>query len=268
MAKGGEMQLDKLQTKLRLIAKISSAYAPECYDPPPLVENVTLRGYSEAVLTLSVFKTGMPKHFAAQQAIFMAHLGPKICPRILAMNGEGYCMEYLQPFLYEPDTPKEIEFALEHHVWNRKDLPNAQLSEVWRKDLKESINIDIPDWAFGTFCVIHGDPTLDNCLMTEDGDIRITDPIPVQWLKRPSIRAIDHGKILQSILGWEVVLRGYPMIRYEWPDFMRDYETACRAVFWCLVALKRIHLRGKDNNQPALWAKHTAEELQECVSSF
>jgi hypothetical protein len=210
----------------------------------------------------------MPKHFAPQQAIFMHDLGTKICPRILAINGEGYCMEYLQPYLFTSDTPKEIEKALEIHVWNRIGIPYEALSDYWRKDLIDTINLEVPEWALDTLCLIHGDPTLDNCLMTEEGGLRITDPIPVSWLKRPSIRAIDHGKILQSILGWEVVLHGYPIIQYKWPDFMQDHDTAYQAVFWCMVALERIHLRGKHDSYPALWAKHVAEELQDCVSSF
>jgi hypothetical protein len=110
--------------------------------------------------------------------------------------------------------------------------------------MKQAINVEVPDWAIADTAVIHGDPTLDNVLMTKQGFVRITDPIPPRWLKKPSIVAVDHGKMLQSLLGWEVVLRGVPLIRYSWPNFMlNDYWEVRRAIFWAMVAVKRIAYR-------------------------
>lgn len=256
------MQLSELHHRLRLLAWLSNRYVRAEYKDP-VIRDLNLRGYSEAVLTLSVFKTGMQKGFAPQQALFMNQLGSELCPRILALNGDGYCMEYLAPALYTVHTPQVIETILNQHVWRRTDV-SVPADDVWRDELKE----EVPDWALDKLCPIHGDPTLDNCLETELGELRITDPIPPQWLKRPSIRAVDHGKILQSILGWEVVLRGCPLVQFKWPKFMLEEDSARRAVFWCMIALKRIALRSKDGDKPGHWARHIAEELEKCMSSF
>jgi hypothetical protein len=185
----------------------------------------------------------------------------------LAVDVAGFVMEFLYPAVLHPASIKLQESFLDTHVWNRPlfDAPFAKEigDEAWRYELGRSIGVVVPDWAVGRPCLIHGDPTLDNTLMTKNMSIRITDPIPPNRLIRPSIQAIDHGKMLQSLLGWEFVLRGIPRIEYDWPNFMWNYESARRAVFWVMVSLKRIALRN-NTSQAGKWAERVAGEIQSC----
>jgi hypothetical protein len=242
--------VDEFHNKLRELAKISLEYRAD-YTPAPHFAT-ELHGYSEATISLAVYKKVNPPEFAREQAWFMSYLGDQVCPKIYAVNSDSYCMEYLYPVEYQHDSLIVQENFLEKHVWNRG---------VWgihEGNLYETI----PIWAIAPICVIHGDPTLDNVLMTKDGFIRITDPIPPQWLKKPSIKAVDHGKILQSFLGWEVVLRGVDLIEYEWPLFMHDYCTARKAIFWAMIALQRIAKRDIFDSATQ-WATRVGKELEE-----
>lgn len=56
-------------------------------------------------------------------------------------------------------------------------------------------------------CHVHGDPTWDNCMVRLDGSLVITDPIP-PGAALPSIRALDIAKVMQSIGGYEEVVKG------------------------------------------------------------
>jgi hypothetical protein len=260
--------LEQLQNKLRALSKIILEYTP---DYAPMVLNgfqVELRGYGHSTLSLAVHKETVPIEFGLEQATFMLFLGEQVCPRILSMDTTGYVMEYLCPVKVVRDSLLGQEIFLKNRVWNRslEDVPFAKQigDESWRNELEKSIGVKVPDWALDTPCLIHGDPTLDNTLGTRSNYIRITDPIPPHRLIRPSIRAIDHGKMLQSLLGWEVVLRGIPRMYYDWPMFMLEYETARQAVFWCMVALKRIVLRN-DTTNAGQWAKRMAKELESCM---
>jgi hypothetical protein len=260
--------LEELLTKLRELSKISRQY-PSDFVPVVLNGfNIELRGYGHSTLSLAVHKETEPIEFGLEQATFMLFLGEKVCPRILSMDNDGYVMEYLHPVTVIPDSLYYQEQFLNTHVWNRplEDVPYAkQIGDMsWVKELEESIKVCVPGWALDNACLIHGDPTLDNTLESRDGFIRITDPIPPHRLIRPSIRAVDHGKILQSFLGWEVVLRGEPYIEFDWPDFMLEYRTARRAVFWCIVSLKRIALRNSISHA-GQWAIWMAKELEQCM---
>jgi hypothetical protein len=260
--------LKQLQNKLRALSKLSQEYTS---DYAPLVLNgfnIELRGYSNSTLSLAVHKETVPAEFGIEQATFMMFLGEQVCPRILSLNEVSYVMEYLQPADLSTYSLKAQEAFLDINVWDRPllDAPFTKQigDESWRNELINSINVEVPDWALDTPCLIHGDPTLDNTLETKAGFIRITDPIPPHRLIRPSIRAIDHGKMLQSLLGWEVVLRGISQAEYRWPGFMENYDTARRAVFWCIVALKRIALRNNTSNA-GQWAEQMAKELEQCM---
>jgi hypothetical protein len=260
--------LKQLQNKLRELARMVKQYhpdfAPQNLDGFP----VELRGYSNSHLLLTVHKETILSEFAIEQATFMMFLGKNVCPKIISVDASSYVMEYLRPiWVYEYSLQIQEEF-LENRVWNRslEDIPYAKQigDESWRIELEKSIGITVPDWALDTHCLIHGDPTLDNTLITTAGEIRIADPIPPHRLIRPSIKAIDHGKMLQSFLGWEVVLRGLERVEYNWPNFMQDYDTARQAVFWTMVALKRISLRNNTYNA-GRWAEHMAKELEKCM---
>ena len=220
--------VDELRDRLRELAKISLGYRAD-YTPVPHFAT-ELHGYSQAEISLAVYKKVDPPEFAIDQAKFMQYLGDQVCPKILAVNCGSYCMEYLYPAEHNVDSLIVMERFLEKYVWSRG--------------------------------VIHGDPTLDNVLMTRDGFMRITDPIPANWLRKPSIRDVDHGKILQSLLGWEVVLRGAELIQYEFPNFMSNYESARRATSWAKVALERIAKRDIFDSATQ-WANRVGKGLEE-----
>jgi hypothetical protein len=247
------------QKKLRKIAALSDDYfAPMADWPRPIA--IMPKGYSDSTLTLWVNKKSERFGFAADQAVFMSYLGEQVCPKILAMNHTHYCMEYLNPAQLNTDSLLVVENLLEEFVWYRNDSRWVNTDEyAWRYSIYDNLGVDVPNWALGPHCVIHGDPTCDNMLV-RDTELVITDPIPPQWLNKPSIVAVDHGKILQSFLGWETVLRGIPLKEYTWPKFMYNNETARRAVFWAMIAIKRIAFR---NMTPRIttWAKLVAEEL-------
>jgi hypothetical protein len=253
------MDLASVQNKLRKVAELSLLYKPD--HKPSKFEGfpIEFRGYSEATIKLAVCKTCPSVKFAHDQAAFMDYLG--ICPQVYAIEEDCYCMEFLLPVDHNPDSLVVQERILEG-VW--EPTRNLYCISDWQEVLKEKINVEVPDWALEEITLIHGDPTLDNVLMDVSGRLYITDPIPTQWLGKPSIKAVDHSKMLQSFLGWEVVLRGLPLIEYAWPKFMQDIVTAHRAVFWAMVSIKRIAYRDYSDGITE-WANLVARELEECV---
>lgn len=258
----------ELQSKLRSLSSIAYNYIPDLYPDNYLKGRPELKGYSESVLTLAVYKKTNPVEFAEEQATFMMFLGPEVCPKILAVTETGYMMEYLEPYEPNIDTLLYIETFLDSYIWDRSlaDAPYTKTinDESWRLELANTINVKVPDWALDKPCLIHGDPTLDNTLFASRPFMRITDPIPPHRLIRPSIIAIDQSKILQSFLGWEYVLRGRTNPQFNWPRFMEDSIMAYQATFWTMVSLKRIALRRPDTNA-GRWAAHIGKELEECV---
>ena len=254
------MDLDGVHRRLRQIAKLCNEYRPD--HKPTVFEGspTEFRGYSEAEIKLAVCKKCPTVAFATDQAMFMEYLG--ICPEIYAVRAEYYCMEFLHPVEHNVDSLQMQEKILYHNVWTRMPEWIQENELAWRDHLRKSIKIEVPDWALEKKCVIHGDPTLDNVLIDRKGGLRITDPIPPQYLGKPSIMPVDHGKILQSFLGWEVVLRGMEPIEYAWPLFMKHPSLACRAIFWAMVAIKRIAYRDMSDGITQ-WAKQVAKELEE-----
>lgn len=257
------VKLVSLQETLRRLSKWSIEYQPN--EQARKINGYELKGYSGARLSLAVYKETIPADFAIQQGSYMEYLTSSVCPRILSYTDNGYVMEYLESIRSGSESIRLIEQVLHHHVWSR---PNIIFADNWKQELSKTLGFDIPKWALEKPCLIHGDPTIDNTLRTPTGFIRITDPIPPINLMRPSIRSVDCGKMLQSILGWETALRGASFTEYDWPLFMKREDTAQRAVFWCMVALKRISLRNTDKNKPGIWAEVVSKELEKCVSSF
>jgi hypothetical protein len=223
-----------------------------------------LSGYSGAKLSLIVKKEAEPE-FIMDQIEFMRYLGEEVCPKIISINSGSYCMEYLHPAFCSDLHLKELEDFLKRNVWNRDPSWITITEKEWRDPISDLLKIEVPDWALGPMCVIHGDPTYDNLLFKKMDkypyNIRITDPIPPKWLKKPSIKAVDHGKILQSYLGWEVVLRGRSYINFRWPSFMLYDGLTRRAVFWAMISIKRIVFRNYDKRITA-WATTVSKELE------
>jgi hypothetical protein len=64
-------------------------------------------------------------------------------------------------------------------------------------------------------CTVHGDPTIDNCMLRGEGELVITDPIP-PGVCLPSVRALDVGKVIQSAMGYEEVACGRRPTTIPW----------------------------------------------------
>jgi len=250
------MDLEQLQSRLRDLSKLSKEYEPilQPVSGPPS----HIYGHSTAQLVPMLYKTGMGHQAVLDQAVYMEQLGPQVCPPVTAITDLGFYMPYLRPVVPAVEHCQIIEHILANHVWNR---PPAEYKGPWRAELRKTINIEVPEWALdGYQCLVHGDATIDNLLLTNDGRYLITDPISPRYLNRPYIAAVDWGRILQSILGWERVLRGIPLVQYRWPQFMEYDESAWKSVFWCMVVLKRI---GRQfDSTTGQWAGRIAEELQ------
>ena len=255
------MDLSTVQNRLREIAELAiqhrSDYRTIRADGFP----TELHGYSEAEICLAVYKKALSPAFTRSQADYMEYLGEEVCPKIYTIDKDSYCMEFLFPAIHHIDSLIVQERMLKNHVWIRDPTYMAKPTEMsWRKALLTKISVDVPDWALEPISVIHGDPTCDNVLATKDGHLRFIDPIPPLWLNKPSIRAVDCGKMLQSFLGWEVVLRGVEPVQFAWPEFMRDFDSAKRAVFWAMVAIKRLIYRDI-SDAVTLWAVQVDKEL-------
>lgn len=116
----------------------------------------------------------------------------------------------------------------------------------------DEVRIQLDELSRGIFwrdlkrCLTHGDPTFDNVMFREDDaqtGVVIADPIPATPAI-PDIRAVDLGKILQSLLGWEEIrydLRSFKL-RIGTEDLhrcVRDENEWRATIFWSIVHMLR-----------------------------
>lgn len=114
----------------------------------------------------------------------------------------------------------------------------------------------IPSLSNDRSVLVHGDPTAAN-LLFDGQQYMLCDP------KRPGrgippFRAVDLGKMMQSALGWEVLLDS------TWPDMDLPAEEMVAdgltehdllgMVFWCIVHLIRIQQREQPGSDVDIWA--------------
>lgn len=172
----------------------------------------------------------------AQEGAYCKVLGEDVSPRILSIIPGGYIMEKLSSVERTTDLLLKIETLLEAKVWNR---PALQSSDEDFRDHLSSFGIEVPDWAMPeTFCMVHGDPTVSNCL-SRDGKLILCDPRPPRDYI-PQCKETDMGRILQSYFGWESVAYGQLRVNYKKPEFLKNEKYARLAGFWCGAAVKRI----------------------------
>lgn len=102
---------------------------------------------------------------------------------------------------------------------------------------------DAIDWWNVRRCKTHGDPTFDN-LMFRDEQPVIIDPIPPTPAV-PDLMAVDLGKVLQSLMGFEFARYGVggPTHRDDAIEILKnlvnnEYEWDA-AWYWCAVHLYR-----------------------------
>lgn len=178
-------------------------------------------------------------------------------PVIFETYPHGYMMERLEevhPFSLTVADLDAIIGRLARGVWSRGPevvmLEKAHVEKIGilaDHASREMLDFlwDARDVAFDRrqrWCLTHGDPTLDN-VMVRMGHFVISDPIPATPAV-PDLWAVDLGKILQSLVGFEMVRYG---VTPHNPVSVRPQhllETLVkpdriRAVYWCVVHLMR-----------------------------
>lgn len=202
---------------------------------------------------------------AYKQAEWCKTLGQDVCPKILSVSDNYYIMERL---FDPPEFPTllEIKGILRDKVWNRPFYAGL----FWRMNFltwaQEKNHLELipvfeglyPDGGAVEGCLIHGDCTLANVMLNEVGDIRLIDPLRPEG-KMPPLREVDMGKLLQSAIGWEDLLRyGTPLdIGGIWKSKLLDDEDTpmtVKCLFWLQVQLLRILPYAEKNNRPEVTA--------------
>lgn len=194
-------------------------------------------------------------------------------PNILEVLDDGYVMEtcdYDNALRCPLVTLRRVLEKLTLNVWNRAAAPTD-----WRTPFIEwayrqpydplpLMNELYPPFSVGPdYVMIHGDPTLSNVVYSRNGRVLLIDPIKPTG-KIPSIREVDIGKMLQSVVGWEHVMFGWPEpMVYIAAGFIKDMsdEELLRAMFWLGVHALRI-IPYADNNPRAMeWSLMTARTI-------
>lgn len=185
------------------------------------------------------------------QAEYLKHLGSDSFPEVYLDEDGCYMMEHLRGYPTSEIVGEnkvyrlsEINYILSNCVWPREALPLSH-DIFWREHLKKFLETlaaydysNLLDKLYGgedvSTCLIHGDPTVAN-LMRRGSKPVLIDPIrPVG--KIPSIKAVDQGKMLQSVLGWEELVLG---LEIDTPKKLPELVPADVA-FWCGVHHLRI----------------------------
>lgn len=159
------------------------------------------------------------------QADHMRRLGPNVTGKVYVSGRNWYVMEKLwhPPRETARRTVAEIVHAL-RPVWKRPPvpLPGGRLpvrtaARVHRHMFMDRVADEAPayvsrfywlwdlvPWDDLTDCLTHGDPTFENVMTDRFGDTRVIDPLPpYPDLSVPQLLAVDVGKILQSLYGYE-----------------------------------------------------------------
>lgn len=132
-------------------------------------------------------------------------------PKVYHISNRFYDMEKLIPIdwsiqLGEP-LAYEILTTLENNIW----CHNYEYDENWPDVLSQFLTPELNEWLeriveYDLFqCLTHGDPTFDNCVRRED-QLVILDPVPPRP-KMPALRAVDIGKMLQSVFGYHAIVQ-------------------------------------------------------------
>lgn len=181
---------------------------------------------------MAVIKRSPNVALEAQQCIA---LGERVCPVVYAVTDKFYIMEHMQPsgVVRREDLPRAIHWLLLENVW-RKPMKNR----LWTHQFSSYVGWSVPEQILDEHWVLtHGDPTIANVMFTQDGQLRLIDPRVTEYI--PSMRAVDEGKILQSMLGWETVLACEEPCVWNDPPTYDDR----RVVWWTAVHARRILLR-------------------------
>lgn len=221
-----------------------------------LGRRLTQKGWSGSEIVVQEDRVIKSGDGASRQGRYCEHLGQLVCPRVISYVPNGYVMERL----VEPDeitdewgkdTLTTVRQILEAEVWDVSSSA-VQQQTSWRlmlrdwlqrmlPDSEEQLDKLYPEEHKDVLGFVHGDPTLANCLLRPgDLEIVICDPIRSTG-KIPSIPEIDVAKMLQSVVGWEHIACGWPLLSLWGAVQPVTYGFEHRRLqFWLMVHLLRI----------------------------
>lgn len=170
--------------------------------------------------------------------------------RVLGAWHGGYAMERLEPPIETP-RPEEIVALLKRYVWRHSPVIEPRWENIlgyaelkakeWWPEVTDEL-IKGLQWCQDqtlTRCLVHGDPTIEN-VMSRFSDLVLIDPIPATEYA-PDLLAVDLGKVLQSVCGYESVITGgwgHPENR----SWLRTFNAAeqVAAKHFCLYHIVRL----------------------------
>jgi len=181
---------------------------------------------------------------------------------VLASGEHGSSYAYVMPRLDEvrrdEDNDAETVACLERYVWHSDRSRRVVDWVEHRLYVSELLELHGLWETYGTWwrewtrrierydlevVTTHGDPTRSNRMRNSAGDLVLIDPIPANE-RMPSLRAVDLGKMAQSLLGYEHVRFGWPMPTTDVDKFIDSfaYDDAEREAtrYFTLVHLLRL----------------------------
>ncbi len=204
------------------------------------------------------------------QGSYCRELGPAVCPHVPVIFRNGYAMERLREYtdFYDVcpnDYIEDVVGALEDHVWSKKSyqlvdwnshreyVRTRAVAFLGAEDYQaverawESLN---PSVGRLRASLTHGDPTFDNMMLRpRKGRMAtpvIIDPLPpYENGEMPQLQAVDVGKIMQSLLGYEEVKYGaspwiHPgTVKSRFAQLRKELNSTShewRAAHWFLIA--------------------------------
>ena len=202
-------------------------------------------------------KTG-DSRVGEQGAWLQLHRSP-IVPDVYLVRPDGYDMQRLTELPKSTTNPDlltcEIVLQLDAHIWSVPPSVNISmelhtekvdaLAREWLtgKSVLRLLKVrERVEWDSLRKCLTHGDPTYDNVMVHPNGRIILIDPIPATSAV-PDLMAVDIGKIMQSLKGYEE-MRYAPYLVVDAGELdtlhylVSEIEWEA-AEYWCIVHFLR-----------------------------
>jgi hypothetical protein len=257
----------------------------------PVIESITTVSGATVVFLddLSVLKISQDAKVVKRlhsQAEFMDRTAQQLFPEVKALVTCGYMMERLQETdgsywndVNVVETVKEMKDLLTEHMWV-DTLAAPLLYNGWLEKLTKAIISRMIKEGFPSILIIsiiaqisrlrelklqvcetHGDPTFSNVMESRSGVMLITDPLPWYESYMPPLKAVDLGKILQSIAGYDRIINPelFPKLTVATEDAMLDvlfknetFDTRKASWIFCLIHYVRLLPYQKPELKPEL----------------
>jgi hypothetical protein len=240
-------------------------------------------GLAHSGATINIHEQSVSKvgDKVVDQAEYLKLLPSSVSPGLLATWAHGYAMERLEELdLFNKDNIRsfllQAKWVLVDYFWSQPAPVNHDPDwitrlEGWAVDypwLKGMVYSLYEYYPPGKMTMIHGDPTLANC-MHRNHSLVFIDPLRPTG-KIPSYPEVDLGKLLQSALGWEHVLTSAKngpdkTVPMPWFGMAAELLNGCsaleynRAWFWCAIHCARLvpYTSGPTTRH---WGIHTSQE--------